>query len=270
MFADLHIHTNASDGTWGVPELLESIKKSLIGLFSVTDHDTVENTGAAAAEAAKNGVFYLPGVEIACAYREKEYHLVAYGIDASNRQLSDLMSHNRNVREDYNTKIVKFTESLDSRISLRQYREYRHDPGRGGWKVLNFLLDKGIIGGLPEYFTLVQNLKETKLFKEPQTAIRIIKAAGGVPFLAHPNANYNGGTMPEEELMKWAGFGIDGVECYSSYNAPGDERIYLDFCRRNHLLISGGSDCHGSFLPKKLGEPPITLEMLNLGNLFQK
>jgi len=46
MLVDLHIHTNASDGTWDRHELIEKLLENDIGLFSITDHDTIENSRA--------------------------------------------------------------------------------------------------------------------------------------------------------------------------------------------------------------------------------
>ena len=39
---DLHIHSNYSDGTWNLEELLKNAELSKTNIISITDHDTVE------------------------------------------------------------------------------------------------------------------------------------------------------------------------------------------------------------------------------------
>jgi hypothetical protein len=74
--------------------------------------------------------------------------------------------------------------------------------------------------------------------------------------------------MPDEELKKWIEFGIMGIECYSSYSSLQDSQEYVKFCQKHNLQISAGSDCHGTFiLERKLGNPKVTLDMVNLGFL---
>ena len=46
MKVDLHLHTSVSDGTWTPEDLVRNIIYSGIEIFSVTDHDSVENVEA--------------------------------------------------------------------------------------------------------------------------------------------------------------------------------------------------------------------------------
>ena len=48
--------------------------------------------------------------------------------------------------------------------------------------------------------------------------------------------------------------GLDGIEAYYPEHSEGETREYLDIAKRLDLLISGGSDFHGSIKPDlKLG-----------------
>jgi hypothetical protein len=117
----------------------------------------------------------------------------------------------------------------------------------------------------PKYIIHTGDLAE---LKSPEEVIRVAKESGGKIFLAHPSYHYRNTFMPEEELKFWLELGIDGIECFSPYNG-GRGDYYIDFCRKNNLMISGGSDCHGMFIPsRKLGVPEVSLEDLDIKKLL--
>ncbi len=101
-------------------------------------------------------------------------------------------------------------------------------------------------------------------FLDPVSVINHVKHAGGFPFLAHPSYYNCGECMPVSELEKWVSKGICGIECYSPYCTPEESDFYSGFCKKNDLQISGGSDCHGDFLPRPMGVPEVTFDMLKL------
>ena len=268
MLVDLHIHTNASDGTWDRHELIEKLLQNNIGLFSITDHDTIENSKAIIDELEGYDLKSTIGVEISCTYMDKEYHITAYSFDANNTSLLQLLEENLEVRHDNNTKTIRLVEADNPGIDYSNYKRYQYEKKRGGWKSLNYLLDQKLIGDLAGYHDLLGRLGNKLIFKDPETIINTIKKAQGISFLAHPNAYFHGISLPTEQLKKWIDFGICGIECYSSYPGILKAEDYVSFCKRNNLLISGGSDCHGTFIDTKLGNPKITLDMLNLGSSF--
>ena len=268
MFVDLHIHTNASDGTWDRHGLIEKLLESNIDLFSIADHDTIENSKAVVEELEGYDLKSAIGVEISCTYMDKDYHLTAYCFNAKNTSLLQLLEENRGVWDDYNARIIRLLEADNPSVEYSKYDSYEYERNRGGWKSLNFLLDLGLIKDLSGYRDVLERLGNRPVFKDPETIINIVKKAQGLVFLAHPNAYFHGPSVPTEQLKKWIDFGISGIECYSSYPGLVKAEDYVSFCKKNNLLISGGSDCHGSFLSTKLGNPRITSDMLNLGSLF--
>ncbi len=278
MLVDLHIHTNASDGTWNRDELIEILVENNIGLFSITDHDTIMNSKGMLNELEYYNLRYLIGVEISCTYLKTEYHITAYSFDPSNKFLINLLKANREERSRGENTSMKDLATVNPQVEYHKFKDYQYRRKRGGWKSLNFLLDDGVVSSLSEYFGLFCDPSEyfslfgdpNKIctFQDPAAIIRIVKEARGVPFLAHPNVYFDHSRMPQNELEKWIDFGISGIECYSSYCGIQDAEEYVKFCNKNGLLISGGSDCHGTFLDKKIGDSRITLDMLNLGPIF--
>lgn len=261
---DMHIHTNGSDGTWDIKELLQRVIDSNIKVFSITDHDTINNS-IRMADIIPNDIYYAVGVEVSTSYKGKEYHMTAYGIDDRDIKLNELLRFNQFQRMEYNEKIVRFAKTINKIENIKNYYSYSYDKKRGGWDSLNFLLDKGVVKNLGEYFEFQKLSNERLLFKSPSQIIKIIKDAGGYSFLAHPSAYENGNKLSLDILEEWRDFGIDGIECFSPYlRNIEDADHYLDFCKSNDMLISAGSDCHGEFNNRTLGIPSVDFDKVRL------
>lgn len=265
---DLHIHTWASDGTWSPEILIGKLNEEKIKIFSITDHDTIESSEEMLNLFLEKEMKFIPGVEVASTYNDREYHLTVYNYNKTS-EFIDLINWNNEIRLDYNYKFLDLMSKRHDSVSLNDYFDnYVEDRTKGGWKALNYLIDKGIYGTIFDYF---DGLKETDLtlcFKTPEEVIEIAKREGASVFLAHPSYYFRDGVMGIEELDFWKNAGIDGVECYTPY-APDKDRIdyYKDYCIKNDLMISGGSDCHGDFLTRKLGCPDINVKDLRIDSL---
>ena len=264
---DLHIHTNASDGTWSIKETIAMVIEKNIKYFSVTDHDTFENSLQALKYVPRNKRFIL-GSEISSTYKGKEYHILAYGFDPENEVLKKLIKDNQLIREKYNDDLIEYVKAYEVVNDISDYDDYVWDLARGGWKSLNYLIDKGIVTSLENYFELVE-ISQLKLkFKSPEVVIEKIHQAGGYSILAHPSA-YGEKYMNNNLLETWKAFGIDGIECYSPYfENQKDTAYYVKYCQKNGLMISGGSDCHGKFNDRFIGIPKVTWGETTLEEIF--
>lgn len=261
---DMHIHTTASDGTWTNEELLNLIIERNIKLFSITDHDTIENSVSMLSNIPDN-INYIVGVEVSCTYNNQEFHITAYDFDYKNIKLNELLKFNQIQREEFNTKIIQYVKKINSIIDINDYSSYKYDRNRGGWESLNYLLDKNIVKDLNDYFKILKSSNEKLCLKNPKEVIQIIKEAGGYPFLAHPSAYEKGDKLSIEVLREWRDYGICGIECFSPYlKNVKDAEYYVDFCNKNNLMISAGSDCHGEFNDRTLGIPKVNIEDLKL------
>ncbi|MGI6091682.1 MAG: PHP domain-containing protein [Negativicutes bacterium] len=270
MRVDLHIHTTASDGNWRPEVLVNQVKSAGIGLFAVTDHDTTANINETSALAAAAGLNFLPGVEICTTINNQSFHILGYGIDADNAALNKLLRYNTALMEDVDQQSVKKLIKDGLAIDYDEYCQYRHNPERGGWKALNFLIDKGFCRDINDFFANLFTKERGITFPDfppPSVAIAAIKGAGGVPVLAHPGSGFHGSTL-EETLDFFVREDIQGVECYHPCHDENTTKRAVEWCKQRNLIITGGSDCHGSFFKDRcLGRPEIYLEQLNLGIL---
>ncbi|MGD0154183.1 MAG: PHP domain-containing protein, partial [Thermacetogeniaceae bacterium] len=190
---DLHIHTTASDGTWSPKQLLLKLLEAGIGLFAVTDHDSVDNLAETAVMAREHGLGFIPGVEINTTYQHRNYHLLGLGIDSAAPELRALLATNQELTEEIDADSIRYLESIIPEVCYEECRTYVNRPERGGWKTLNYLIDKGLCSNHRDFLTLFQEWGspfERLVFASPGAAIRAIVRAGGVPVLAHPGADF--------------------------------------------------------------------------------
>lgn len=266
---DMHMHTHASDGTWDVSELKEELIKNKINIFSITDHDCVENIkNMQDILKPSDNLTFIPGTELTCEYQGREYHLTLYNFDFRNKQLLDMINWTNESKLSSNRDYIKYVSEKYDEISFEDFEKYDYDRKRGGWKSANYMIDKGIHKDILTHLLDVEKSGLKAKLKNPEEVINTAHKSGGYVFLAHPSYHYRNSRMPIEELKFWLEAGIDGIECFSPYNV-GEEQYYIDFCRKNNLMISGGSDCHGMFIPsRKIGLPEVMLDDLNIKKIL--
>jgi len=269
MKVDLHIHTRASDGTWTPAQVVENVQAAGIGLFAVTDHDSIDSLATTEALVRGSGLRYLRGVEVSTTLNGSLYHVAAYGFDPTNPALRHLLEANCQQLTESNLESLRVLQRDGLPIDLAAYETYENDPARGGWRALNYLIDQGLCTGVRDYFDRLfgeHRPMPLPTFPSPAKIMATIVEAGGVPLLAHPGSQWL--PISDEVLEAFRRTGIRGLECYTIHHDKATTRRFVDWCQRHDLLITGGSDCHGGFVPgRALGVPPIELANLRLGEL---
>lgn len=270
---DLHLHTNASDGTWSPQELIKEAKNADIGIISVTDHDTVDNVSEAQGFAANEGIRFTTGVEVSTTLNGVLLHILAYGIDINNNRLQELLRYNRDANLETDNQLIYTLAEAGYEICLEEYKNYQYDKTRGGWKALNFLLDKGICSYFKDFFSLSYNGKvitEDAVYFPPKEVLEIIRAAGGIPILAHPAGTSK--QMPlDDKLKTLTDLGIRGFECYHPNHSADATKECINWCKSNNLIITAGSDCHGMFVKERhIGVPEAFDKDLDLKEIADK
>jgi predicted metal-dependent phosphoesterase TrpH len=272
MRADLHIHTTASDGCWPPERVVTEVQERGIALFAIADHDSVASVRPAETLALEVGLAFLYGVEISALLDGHLFHILAYGFDPSHPALASLLEKNQARLRQTNEDVIHRLRAAGYEIDLDDCATYTYDRTRGGWRVLNFLIDRGLCTGVRDYFDRLTASLALPLppFPHPAEVIATIRRAGGVPILAHPGASLRHAGVTEESLRPFLDLGIGGLECYTSYHDEATTRLCRDWCDRHDLLITGGSDCHGGFVGRELGVPVVDTADLRLGKLAER
>ena len=248
---DLHIHTIYSDGTCTPEEVVCQAKKLNLVAISITDHDSVAGLEEAMTAGEKAGVEVIPGVELSTDVGEDEIHLLAYYLDHKDKTFLSHLKEFQSTRVKRNRELLKRLEELGMPIS---YGELKEIAGRGVISRLHIArlmvkkdyvpsigaaFDKWIGSGKPAH------VKRMKI--SPSQIIRIVLRAGGVPIFAHPYLSGRDDLIPA--LVK---AGLAGIEVYHNTHSSKTREHYKEIAHEYHLLITGGSDCHGKAKDKIL------------------
>lgn len=272
MRTDLHIHTTASDGCWTPVKLISTINQLNIHLFSVTDHDSVGNVIETANLSLHISAAFITGVEISALLDGRLYHILGYGIDPTDGVLLHKLAENRQKLDSTNDSDIRKLIMVGYNLDYEHYAAYTYNETRGGWKSLNYLIDQHICTGPQDFFSTIrpQIGYDMPSFMPVNEAINLIRHAGGIPVLAHPGASISAELL-ETYLERILEAGIAGVECYAQYHDQETTTRCVNWCKKHHALMTGGSDYHGGFVNRRLGFPIVDSDSdLRLGPILAK
>jgi len=255
-YIDLHVHTNYSDGSFTPKEVIEYCKKIGVVAVGITDHDNIDGIKEAIIEGEKLSVEVVPGVEISCDFKdssEEEIHILGYYIDYEDTELKQKLKFFQEARQRRAYKIFNKLVSLG--IPIKEEDVFKDSiKSIGRLHFARVLKEKKIVSSIKEAFELYlgygKPAYEAKLKISPKEAISIIVDAKGIPILAHPYLEISVDTKSIKELIE---YGIKGIEVYHSKHPKNITDELLLLAEKYDLLITGGSDCHGSID----GHPPI-------------
>lgn len=247
---DLHIHSTASDGTDTPLQLVEKIKAAGIRAFALTDHDTVDG----AEELLKNppeGVTFVPGIEFSCRMDSGKCHILGYCYDTAHPAFQAALQQGAALREGKLNLRLDFLRERGVTFPAEELDKLRRLPSVGKPHLGNLMVKYGYAASRNEAIREVLNLCPTGSSRiSAETAVSAILASGGIPVWAHPL----GGEGEKETgldqftamLDELQGYGLRGMECYySKYPIALCDRLAV-IAQDHNLLISGGSDYHGT------------------------
>lgn len=266
---DLHTHTVYSDGTDRVVDILKAAQTLSLTHLSITDHNTV-NAYYDEAFASFNQYYegkVIKGVEITTTYKGEIIEILGYGFDLD--------------------KMKKALSEHVNTFEQKQLKEF--DLIRKAYKKANFLLDIDALTFNPKkessrkYFwkqiikhpdnvarlshpsSIESSSKFTRqevynpqsdyyvdqssLYPSLKKTIEIIHESGGIAFLAHLHIYAHAKEMRASLFEIVKKYKLDGIECYYSTFTIEQMKDLETFCFEHNLLISGGSDYHGSKRP---------------------
>jgi len=269
MIIDLHIHSKScSDGNFTVEEIVREAKTRGIGLMSITDHDSIGCQEKAMALARQNGIRYISGVELNVTFshprcregKSISLDFLGYQFDVKNRELKDKLQQMAKYREERAAKILdklnaEFEKGEIEKLTKNDMKKIQDsaDGVLGRPHIADYLVEKGIVRTKQEAFD--KYLVKCDVPKYPlyiEEASRLVRNAGGIIILAHPNDPHGTSlvsltkSLPEQTEIIEESFlrYIDGVECWHSRNDLQTTKHYVEFAEKHELIMTGGSDCH--------------------------
>jgi predicted metal-dependent phosphoesterase TrpH len=266
MRIDLHSHSTVSDGLDSPAGLVRKMKDAGIEAFALTDHDTLQGLPEARAEAEKLGLELISGAEVSADFQgQDDVHILALFVDEKNDRFNSRLAARQQIRrrrgELMAEKLIEAGYPLD-------LDAIRRDVGDGVWgrpHLARALIRAGHASSNDDAFS--RFLGREHPWYVPSTkwsapdVLEAIREAGGVSSLAHAVWYKD----PPALIRSLAAAGLDALEVFHPDHGPEEEARFGALARDENLLVTAGSDFHGTPEGRKHpGGVVGTAEMLGL------
>ncbi len=246
---DLHVHTNASDGTLSPAATVRHARGKGLSAVAITDHDTVEGVAEAFEAGVDLGIEVVPGIEISAEHHLGTLHVLGYYIRHDDQRLRERIAVLQQARNERNPRIIERLRELGCAISLEQVEQEAETGQVGRPHFAKVMVQQGFVRSVREAFQ--RYLKKgarayvDKYRFAPDVAIGCIRDAGGAAVLAHPAIIGCSSAVLQELVAELTGYGLQGIEVYYPEHSSRQQQLYKSLVRRFDLVETGGSDFHG-------------------------
>lgn len=250
---DLHVHSTKSDGSCTPTQLVDYAVEKGLSAFALTDHDCVDGLDEAIAYAKDKNVEVIPGIELSTEYEGRDIHILGLYIDHKSQAFAAHIQEFIDSRIGRNLKLCENLRNAGIDITYEALLARFPDSVITRSHYARFLLENGYIKSMKEAFDryigdrcpcFVPREKVT-----PFQAVKLILAADGIPVLAHPVLYRMSGHKLEQLVQELKAAGLMGIEAVYSTYTPPEERDMRKLADKYNLLITGGSDFHGTHKP---------------------
>lgn len=255
---DLHTHSTASDGTLSPTELMQAAKNAGLSAIALTDHDTGNGLAEAAAEAARLGLRFVPGIEISADYPAPgQLHILGHFVDGESAGLRKMSKILLDARNERNPKIVARLNELGCKITMEQVEAIARENVAAGKAVVigrphiaEALLRANCVASMRQAFDVYLGTTGAAYFPKerltPRQAIECIHEAGGLATIAHAvHLKCDNPAHLQTVVGNLAEAGMDGIEVWHCDHDDKYVELTLALAKRYNLLPTGGSDFHG-------------------------
>lgn len=252
-YIDLHVHSNASDGTLSPTQVVELAAREGLRAIALTDHDTVAGIREAEEAAERTGVELVPGIEFSCVWKGTEIHILGLFVDMDDPSFVWQVQEQLKIRDERNEEMIRRFQEDGMDITLEGLRAGKTDTVVTRAHFARLLVEKGyaatLDGAFKKYLQYGGRYCIRKERIDPEKAMDILMQNGAFPSLAHI-MQYKLGWEEDKKLLAYLKeLGLKGLEVYhSSHNASQSIRLQ-DLAVRYGLLPTGGSDFHGANKP---------------------
>jgi 3',5'-nucleoside bisphosphate phosphatase len=263
---DLHAHSSASDGSDPPADLVRNAREAGLDVVAITDHDTIRGWEEASRELPA-GLQLVRGAEISCQAGDVSMHLLAYLFDPKHPELAAEMGMAYDDRVPRAQAMVAKLADAGHPITWASVLDQLDEGATVGRPhIADALVAAGVVPDRNTAFTeLLHNdgpFFVDHYYVDPVRAVRLVRAAGGVPVFAHPAASHRGRTVDDAVIEELAAAGLAALEVDHRDNPPEAREHLRGVASSLGLLVTGASDYHGSGKPNRLGENTTDPEVL--------
>ncbi|MCW4386513.1 PHP domain-containing protein [Salinibacterium sp. SYSU T00001] len=255
---DLHTHSSVSDGTDTPSLLVAAALEARIDVIALTDHDSTAGWEEARTAAAGSSLTVIPGMEFSTRLGWQSVHVLAYLFDPTD---AELIAETARIRSSRLTRAEGIVHRLAVDYSLTWDDVLAHTQEGatvGRPHIADALVARGHATTRSEAFEAILHPRHGYTIPhyapDPEEAIRLVRAAGGVPVLAHPATAGREAVFDDATLKRLVDAGLFGLEVGHRENTEKGKRMLRSFAERHDLVMTGSSDYHGLGKPNRLGE----------------
>ena len=263
---DLHAHSSVSDGTETPAELVRAAAAAGLGTIALTDHDSTAGWPEASAAAGVEHVTLIPGMEFSTRVQYASVHLLAYLFDPED---SALLAEMTRVRAARLTRAEQMVARIGADYDLSWddvLAQTTPEATVGRPHIADALVARGHALNRSAAFAGILHWKagyyQPHYAPDPLRAIQLVRAAGGVPVIAHPATRGIGDIVAESRLKTLVEAGLFGLELGHRENKPEPTARLYELAAKFGLFVTGSSDYHGTGKPNRLGENTTAPEVL--------
>jgi hypothetical protein len=264
---DLHVHSSASDGTDPPAEVARRAAAAGLDVVALTDHDTMAGIAPATA-ALPPGLTLVPGLELSCLDNGRSMHLLGYLCDPGDPALAAETELIRDDRVHRARAMVARLAELGAPVTWEQVAAIAGDAVVGRPHIARALAEAGVVATPADAFTAEWiadggRAHVGRYAPDAARGIALVRAAGGVPVLAHPRSP--GYEIADEVVAGLAAAGLAGLEVFHPDHDHSERTRLTQLANSLDLVMTGGSDDHGAFNDSGLGSettPPEQYERL--------
>ncbi|PCE14990.1 metal-dependent phosphoesterase [Microbacterium sp. SZ1] len=264
--ADLHLHSNHSDGTEAPGEVVRQAHAHGIRTLALTDHDRTTGWDEAGAAATALGMTFLPGMELSAKHEWRSVHVLGYLFDPAH---AGLAAETERIRGDRIGRAERIVRSIGRDYDLHWedvVAQTTPDATVGRPHIADALVARGIVRDRTEAFDGIlhprEGYYEPHYAPDPLTAVRLITDAGGVAIIAHPVTAGRDRMMPVPFIERLIDAGLGGFEIDHRENTEAGKQTLRRIAADHDLIVTGSSDYHGSGKPNVPGENTTSDEMV--------
>jgi predicted metal-dependent phosphoesterase TrpH len=250
-YIDLHTHSLVSDGSDGPADLVKKAAKLGLAAVALTDHDSLDGLDEAEETARVLGIDFVRGVEIAVEDDFGELHLLGLWMPRPSARMREALAGMRQQRKNRNQAMFDALESNGLPLTGEEMRNVSESENLGRPHIALALVNKGYAANRKEAFDRYIGRNGTafvpRALSSPREGIRLLRDEGATVALAHP---FHSLSMTRERLddllSDFRAFGLTALEAYHNSHSAHHTRLCVDLAARHTLMLTGGSDYHGT------------------------
>ena len=246
---DLHAHSTASDGCYSPSGLVRKAVQAGISVLALTDHDTCGGLLEAQEEALRQGLTFVPGVELNIAWPTGEFHLLGLALQAVSPSLQDIIAFLEEGRRRRNEAMAEKLRENGVEISIEELRNAFDTNELGRPHFAAMLVQKGYVKtrqlAFDKYFAKGRPCFVDKAGVDLSAAVSAIRDSGGIPVQAHPLSMFvSWGKIPDK-IAEVQAAGVMGLEAWHPGARISEAERLEELAHSRGMLVTGGSDFHG-------------------------